>query len=91
MSRSDAHIIVTCDKCGLDEEIKLTALARRGNWDERNVDSELEAMGWLPDDDKNHDICEECLIEMNETGLELDAIEEVPHRSGFIEPDDVPF
>ena len=55
--RSDAFIFVTCDKCGAEEEIQLTATAR-GGYDERNVDARLESLGWTKDGDK--DLCEDC-------------------------------
>jgi len=55
--RSDAYITVTCDKCGADEEVQLTSIAR-GGYDERHVDSHLESLRWNIDDGK--DICPDC-------------------------------
>ena len=61
--RSDAYITVTCDKCGCEEQIQLTALARNA-YDERNVDGELRRMGWTIDD--GIDLCEDCARERAE-------------------------
>lgn len=45
--RSDAYVRVTCDKChDYEEEIHLTALAKPGAYDERNVESDLKREGW---------------------------------------------
>jgi hypothetical protein len=64
MSRTDAYVRVTCDECGEEDEIELWPLARRGNWDERGVDAQLEAWGWVKDGEK--DICEICVQEREE-------------------------
>jgi len=58
MSRSDAMITVTCDRCGEEMQVDLCATAR-GGYDERNVDRELEFHGWVIHDDQ--DICDECV------------------------------
>ena len=47
--RSDAYIRVTCDKCGNEEEVELTALARN-SYDERDVDAKLKRLGWCVTD-----------------------------------------
>lgn len=56
--RSNAFIVVTCDGCGEDVEIQLTALARSGSYDERNVSRQLKSMGWTNNGDE--DYCESC-------------------------------
>ncbi len=50
---SDAYVRVECDEggCTEQEEIQLTALMVRASWDERNVKSELERLGWVIDGD----------------------------------------
>lgn len=53
--RSDAHVYVECDDCGHGEEIALTATSH--GYDERNVNADLRARGWLVDDG---DFCEDC-------------------------------
>lgn len=57
--RSDAYIRATCDNCGGEEEIELTKLARRGEWDERSVDSYLDTYGWITEGDSDY-CCEDC-------------------------------
>ena len=47
-------ILVTCDECGEEIEIELTAIARKG-YDERYVDHDLEHQGWICDG--FHDFC----------------------------------
>lgn len=59
--RSDAFITVTCDRCGDEEDVQLTAIAR-GGYDERYVDSQLRQLGWRID---SEDICPDCLEEEN--------------------------
>lgn len=51
MSRSDAYILVTCDREGCNEsvEINLTFLAG-GGWDERYVEQELRSRDWTKRD-----------------------------------------
>jgi len=43
-----AFIRIECDtpNCDSAEELPLTALAKRGSWDERNVQREARALGW---------------------------------------------
>lgn len=61
--RSDAWITVTCDECGAAEEIALTATAK--GYDERNVDDELESLGWTVGD---RDLCEDCASDKEASG-----------------------
>jgi hypothetical protein len=56
-----AYIIVACDKCKSEESIELTTTAR--GYDERNVDAELESMGW---EVGIGDICPSCVEDMKE-------------------------
>ena len=60
--RSDAYILVTCDICKCSEEIQLTATAR-GGYDERDVDAQLQNMGW--DISDGMDVCAECIAEQS--------------------------
>jgi hypothetical protein len=55
--RSDPMILVTCDGCGEQVDLILTATAR-GGYDERDVQSQLEQFGWLVTDSGEY--CEEC-------------------------------
>lgn len=61
--RSEAFIIVTCDRCGAEEQVHLTSLARDG-WDERYVDAYLDGLGWVQVNDE--DVCDTCLEEEEE-------------------------
>lgn len=63
----DAFIYVDCDNCGEVEHLGLTPLAG-GGWDERDVVSELERMGWILPHGKDGDtFCqEECAEEYRE-------------------------
>jgi len=54
--RGEPQVLVTCDICGAEEQVGLTATAR--GYDEREMDSELEAMGWTKDGDR--DYCPDC-------------------------------
>jgi hypothetical protein len=58
---SDAFVRIECDGkgCRESDEIQLTALARSGSYDDRNVAREIKRMGWheLPDD---RHLCESC-------------------------------
>ena len=58
MTRSDAYIEVMCDGegCKYSEEIHLCAIARNG-YDDRYVDSTLEAYGWIIDGDNDYCPC----------------------------------
>ena len=60
---SDAFVFATCDKCGYETTIPLTALAMRNSYDTRNVRSELEHDGWRVDEDLDHCICDTCVEE----------------------------
>lgn len=61
MSRSDAYIVVTCDRCGTyDEELQLCALGR-GGYDLRHIDHELTQLGWCVDTSGEGDICPNCV------------------------------
>lgn len=57
--KSDVFVDVTCDVCKDSEKVKLTSLAGRGCWDERNVDAELKRDGWSVDGDKHK--CVSCV------------------------------
>lgn len=63
--RSDAYITVTCDGCGGEEQIQLTATAR--GYDDRNVAGELRQAGWATDGDA--DYCADCKNERVADGL----------------------
>lgn len=54
--KTDAFLTVTCDRCGSSEDIQLTVTAH--GWDDRNVDEELQKLGWITVDDR--DVCPEC-------------------------------
>lgn len=58
MSRSDAFVTVTCDRCGEEARVQLTATAR-GGYDERHVDANLLRWGWVTE--TGEDVCEECV------------------------------
>ena len=58
MSRSDAFIRVMCDKCEVEMEVDLTALAGHGCWDERGVKGQLRRDGWTKDGEL--DLCDVC-------------------------------
>jgi hypothetical protein len=56
--RSQPCVLVSCDLCrDYEEEVELTTLAR-GAFDERNVDSQLEQLGWTIE--AGEDICPVC-------------------------------
>ncbi len=55
--RSDAYIVVTCEKCSYSENIELCACVRH-SWDERDVDTKLKNGGWKISD--GSDLCETC-------------------------------
>lgn len=60
MSISSAYVHVECNNCfGASEEIELTSLAGRGQWDERNVNRHLEREGWKIVSDNEH-LCPAC-------------------------------
>ena len=64
MARGDAAIRVYCDgECGEAIEINLTALARSGSWDERNVESALKAAGWVEIKTGDMTYCADCARE----------------------------
>ena len=63
--RSDAYITVTCDGCGVEEQIQITATAR--GYDDRNVAGELRCQGWITDGDA--DYCNACKGERIADGL----------------------
>jgi len=52
-------IEVSCDCCGITEEVQLLSLAK-GCWDERNIAACLTQRGWLVDG--NNHYCEECKL-----------------------------
>ena len=68
MSRDSATVKVWCDgkECKECEEIELTALARYGSWDERNVNRELEDMGWYVDEENDIYYCPDCADEYSD-------------------------
>ena len=61
MSRSSPYITVICDACGCETEEPLTALAR-GSYDERHVEANLEASGWVVEEGGDF-CCEDCAKE----------------------------
>lgn len=63
MSRTDASITVSCDKCGYEEQYGLCALAGRA-WDDRHINGSLKRDGWRVDGDG--DICASCVDEAAE-------------------------
>lgn len=69
--RGETVITVTCDKCKCEDYVSLTTTAR--GYDERNVDEELEQMGWKIEG--GQDICPECAEEVDpeeETQIAID-------------------
>jgi hypothetical protein len=69
MSLSDAYVRVVCDSdyhCPTEDEIELTALAGRGQYDMRNVASRLERDQWVTKGDRHY--CADCWREMQEAG-----------------------
>lgn len=56
---SDAYVRVLCNSCDAEEEVQLTALAGHGEYDMRNVRSEMSRLGWEIDDDERA-TCPEC-------------------------------
>lgn len=69
MSLSDAYVRVSCDSefgCPENEEIALTALAGRGNYDMRNVTRAIDRSGWVTRGDRHY--CESCALEEAELG-----------------------
>ena len=62
MSRSDAFITVTCDKCGYCETYDLCAIACNG-WDERHISSRLKKDGW---NIEGQDLCESCVEDVED-------------------------
>jgi hypothetical protein len=64
MTRSEPTITVTCDECGDEVQVGLTALGRRA-YDERIVDQHLEGQGWgKPSDDDSLDLCSDCMKDL---------------------------
>lgn len=64
MSKSSAYINVSCDRenCTTTfDEIELTSLAGKGQWDERVVDRYLERHGWRVEGTKH--VCDNCIAE----------------------------
>lgn len=51
-------VTVTCDKCGDEEPLEMTALAC-ASWDMRSVDNQLKRLGWTGTTDTKT-ICPEC-------------------------------
>jgi hypothetical protein len=66
MSVSDAYARAYCDKCDYSEEVDLTALARRNEYDMRNVAGDLRQNGWTVSDDFTVTICDSCTEEATE-------------------------
>jgi RNase P subunit RPR2 len=62
---SDAHVTVTCDRCGYTEEYDLTATAG-GGWDDRYMTDRLERDGWRVEGGSH--ICEDCVEAELRTG-----------------------
>ena len=63
---SDAYVRVTCDECGDETEVELTALAGRGQYDMRYVINTLIRDGWQAEKGSDRTICEGCLEEEDE-------------------------
>ena len=65
---SDAFIVATCNKCSETVEIELTALAKPGAYDMREVESNLEREGWVTvlkvTHSGNEHYCSNCVEEM---------------------------
>ena len=55
MSVSDAYVRIECDYpgCREEQEVELCALARSGEWDERDVEAKLKRDGWKVDGDEH--------------------------------------
>jgi hypothetical protein len=60
--RTEPSITVKCDTCMATEQVGLTTTAR--GYDERNVDAELERMGWTVVG--GNDVCPDCQEESDE-------------------------
>lgn len=60
MSFGNAYINVFCDKCRTSHELELTPIACDG-WDLRNLEDDLERIGWKFEDDTV--TCVDCLEE----------------------------
>lgn len=61
ISISDAFVVAYCDKCNYESDpIELTALARSGSYDMRNVEGVLERWGWREEENGSH-TCDECI------------------------------
>jgi len=64
MRSVSAYIKVTCERCGKEEDVKLTPIGAGSEtaYSERHVEGELRDMGW----DSENDICPNCLQEQKE-------------------------
>lgn len=58
---SDAYVKLTCDGCEAEEEILLTATAKYGSYDSRNVEKAIASLGWktISEDDEHR--CANCI------------------------------
>jgi hypothetical protein len=64
---SDPYVIVTCDRCETyTDELGLTALAGRGQYDERNLPADLARNGWRVEEDGHRHTCPDCQDEEEE-------------------------
>jgi len=69
---SDAFVTVGCDQCSEEVNIKLTALAQNGSWDERDLNDRIVKEGWIWND-KEETICPDCQKENAENEEEEPA------------------
>lgn len=70
MSRSEAHVNVTCDCCGREVKMKLAYISHKDSkagfdlttWTEMYIDLDLETIGWTSKQGK--DYCKDCAEEI---------------------------
>jgi len=70
MARSEGYIRIFCDIPGCSNEVEFelcSIVSGNNSWDDRNINQELENMGWLATTDDNGDdvdYCDNCVTEM---------------------------
>lgn len=67
---SDAYVNVSCDDCGFEIKVELTATAR--GYDERNVDQEIRDKGWTIE--RGYHYCADCMEQRNNQAEENEAV-----------------
>jgi hypothetical protein len=56
---SVGYVKISCDKCGEENEVEMTPLAREGNYDTRNIKGWLQRNGYKTIGRDEH-ICADC-------------------------------